>query len=64
MYETVSNWTERLTDFCKNYDAKDIFNMDETGVFYRALPDRTLTMQAQACHGQRTTPPRNPIESI
>ena len=26
-----------------NYDLKDIFNVDETGLFYRILPDRSLT---------------------
>jgi len=28
-----------------DYDARDIFNADETGIFYKCLPDRTLTFK-------------------
>ena len=30
----VASEIERIQDFTKDYDLKDIFNMDETGLFY------------------------------
>ena len=34
----VSDWSECLKTICQGYALKDIFNADETGLFYRALP--------------------------
>ena len=34
----VSDWGERLKTICKGYPLRDIFNADETGLYYRALP--------------------------
>ena len=31
----------KLGDICDGYDPQDIWNMYETGVVFRALPDRT-----------------------
>ena len=33
--DTVSQWRETLPSLCKGYSPKDIFNMDETGLFYK-----------------------------
>ena len=49
--DTVSDWTGHVPNLCSGYEVKDIFNLDETGVFYRPLPDRTLTVPAKDCHG-------------
>ena len=32
---------------------KDIFNADETAIFFRALPDRTLEFKQTKCHGTK-----------
>ena len=37
--ETISSWKERLPELLQGYEAKDIFNLDETGCFWRALPE-------------------------
>ena len=34
---TVDSWTERLRELCKGYHLKDIWNMDESGCFFKAL---------------------------
>ena len=39
--ETVKDWNDRLPELCNGYAAGDIFNMDEAGVFFRALLDKT-----------------------
>lgn len=37
--ETISSWKERLPELLQGYKAEDIFNLDETGCFWRALPE-------------------------
>ena len=29
--------------------AKDIFNVDKTGLFYKCMPDKTLTFKGDRC---------------
>lgn len=40
--ETVEGWHERVKSFMVGYKAEDVWNEDETGCFYRALPEKTL----------------------
>ncbi|XP_019894080.1 tigger transposable element-derived protein 6-like [Musca domestica] len=44
-------WKEKLKDLIKYYDANDIFNADETGLFYKCLPDHTFCFKDEKCHG-------------
>ena len=37
---TVDSWVERLPDLVTGYAQNDIWNMAETGLFWKALPDR------------------------
>jgi hypothetical protein len=37
---------QKLHAIYKQYDAKDIYNMDETGLYWKAMPDRTLSFKA------------------
>ncbi len=41
----VEDWTKRLPEVLKGYKAEDIFNADETGLFYRTLPNRSLVQK-------------------
>jgi len=47
----VNDWVARLPKILEGYSADDVFNMDETGVFYKMLPDRTLCFRDEKCHG-------------
>ncbi|GBM53759.1 Tigger transposable element-derived protein 4 [Araneus ventricosus] len=38
----VTDWIRKLKSLLKGYDDRDIFNADETDLFYRVLPDKTL----------------------
>lgn len=50
--ETVEKWkTEILPELIKEYSPSDIFNADETGLFYNLQPDNTLCYQKEKCHG-------------
>jgi hypothetical protein len=35
----------------EQYAPQDIFNMDETALFYNAQPKRTLDIKGERCHG-------------
>ena len=48
---TVDDFTSKLPSICESYVADNIFNMDETGIFYCALPDKSLTVRGTDCHG-------------
>jgi len=45
---TVNSWKERLPDILQGYSAKDVWNLDETGCFWRVLPDKGFNQQAKA----------------
>lgn len=48
----ASAWTEsNVAGIMKDYAPKDIYNADETGLFYEMLPARTLDFKGQRCHG-------------
>ena len=38
--ETIDSWKERLHEILHDCTNEDVWNMDETGVFWQALPDR------------------------
>jgi hypothetical protein len=48
--ESTEAWLERLPSLLKGYE-RDIYNVDETGLFYNVLPDRTLALKGESCHG-------------
>ena len=43
--ETLESWAERLPEIVKGYELKDIWNADETGLFWHALPDKSLSVK-------------------
>ena len=40
--ETVDAWKERLPEILNGYSKEDIYNSDETGCFWRSLPDKSF----------------------
>lgn len=48
---SAAQWKSTLRELCQGYEQKDIFNLDETGYFYRSLPDRTLAAKRDECKG-------------
>jgi len=48
---TVDSWKERLPEIVAGYKKEDIWNMDESGVFWRALPDKGFGEKRKACKG-------------
>ncbi|XP_069134649.1 tigger transposable element-derived protein 6-like [Argopecten irradians] len=54
----MSEWKAKLASILKDYDADSIYNADETGIFYRLLPDKTLEYKSVSCHGGKQSKER------
>ena len=55
---TVSDWKDKHPTLVDGYEPRDIYNLDETGLFYRALPDRTLAVKSDTCKGEKRSKER------
>ena len=49
----VDSWKERLPELLSAFASDDIWNIDETGLFWKALPDREFGVKGSACKGGR-----------
>ena len=56
--ETVEVWKERLTTIIEGYNLNNIYNCDKTGLFFCALPDKTLTLKGEDCKGGKKSKDR------
>ena len=56
--DIVDDWLTRLPQTLVGYSPDDIFNMDETGIFFKLLPDRTLCFKNEDCHGGKKSKDR------
>jgi hypothetical protein len=49
--ETVAEWREKLCALMDGYEPKDIANCDKNGLFFQALPHKTLCLKGKKCSG-------------
>jgi hypothetical protein len=50
--DICDDWLKnKLPNLVKNYKACDIFNAEETGLFYKLMPNKTLQLKGEKCHG-------------
>ncbi|CAG4935600.1 unnamed protein product [Colias eurytheme] len=49
--ETCNKWNSELQDLLHGYEPDNIFNADETGLFFKYLPDKSLSFKNDKCHG-------------
>ena len=49
--ETVEDWKKSLPSLCGRHALKDIFNCDETGLYWRALPSKGMVVKANNAAG-------------
>jgi hypothetical protein len=48
----VDAWKgHKLPDILKRFQPKDIYNADETGLFFQSLPNRSLVQKGESCSG-------------
>lgn len=43
--ESLDVEREKIREILKNYDLSEIYNTDETGLFFRMVPQRTISSQ-------------------
>lgn len=48
---TVDSWKERLPELIAGYARNDIWKVDETGLFWKALPDCGFGVKGKECKG-------------
>ena len=56
--ETVQSWKERLPEILANYSKEDIWNIDESGVLWQALPESGFAQKGRQCHGGKKSKKR------
>lgn len=49
---------ETLPALLAPYNENDVFNADETGLFFKCLPDKTLAFKNEKCHGGKLSKER------
>jgi len=47
----VQDWVHSIDSIISGYALNDIFNCDETGLFWRGLPTKTMALRAEECKG-------------
>ncbi|GBN71464.1 Tigger transposable element-derived protein 4 [Araneus ventricosus] len=56
--ELCSEWIKNLPALLQEYSLDNIFSADETGLFFKALPDKTAVFQGKTCHGGKQSKER------
>ena len=52
MPEITASWSETyLQTILSKYELKDIYNGNKFGLFYQALPDKSLYYKGERCNG-------------
>ena len=49
--ETTEDWVAKLPSIIQGYGPENIANVDETGLFFRALPNKSLCLKGEKCSG-------------
>ncbi|CAB0037068.1 unnamed protein product [Trichogramma brassicae] len=56
--DLCDDWKSKLSEIIKEYEPKNIFNADESGLFYKCMPSRTLLFKGEKCHGGKLSKER------
>ncbi|XP_060065142.1 tigger transposable element-derived protein 6-like [Ylistrum balloti] len=62
--DAMTKWADDLRVILSEYQPQDIFNADETGIFFRLLPNRTLDFKGTDCHGGKRSKERQTLLRI
>ncbi|XP_060577389.1 tigger transposable element-derived protein 4-like [Ruditapes philippinarum] len=55
----TENWMQsKLPSLIKDYEPKNVYNIDETGVFYKMTPNKTLEVKGTKCFGGKQSKDR------
>ncbi|CAF1172021.1 unnamed protein product [Rotaria sordida] len=56
--DTIIDWKSRLSNIIEDYDPHDVFNCDETALFYKLMPDKSLVVDKNDCKGGKKSKER------
>ena len=56
--QTIDSWKERLPEILAGYNPREIWNMDETGCFWKTLPTTGLAQKSKSCKGGKNSKQR------
>lgn len=57
--EVCQNWIKNtLPNLLEGYSPENVFNVDETGLFFKCLPQKTLAFKNEKCHGGKKSKER------
>ena len=59
--ETTEEWKNRLPNILRGYNDDDVYNADETGLLFKALPDKSLVVTKDQCKGGKRSKERYTI---
>jgi hypothetical protein len=58
---TIEEWKRRLPTLLESYAENDVYNADETSLFFKFLPDRSMVLSKEACKGGKRSKDRYTI---
>ena len=61
---TVQAWIERLPELCQDYESRNILNLDELGLFFKALPEKGLAEKTKKSKGGKKSKQRMTVMFI
>ena len=51
--ETIEDWVGKLPSIIQEYEPENTANGDETGLFFSALPNKSLCLKGEICSGRK-----------
>lgn len=49
--DVCEDWKEELAEILKDHKPENVFNADETGLFFKCLPNSSMVFKDEKCHG-------------
>ncbi|XP_023318329.1 tigger transposable element-derived protein 6-like [Trichogramma pretiosum] len=56
--DICDEWKSKLSTITSAYKSDEIYNADETALFFKCLPDKTLAFKKETCHGGKNNKQR------
>ena len=50
---TIQSWIEGKPELTSGYESRNIWNMDEVALFFKALPEKDLVEKSRKCKGSK-----------
>lgn len=62
--DDVQQFFEKIPSLLLGYRPEDVYNADETGLFFRALPNKTLAFKSEKCVGGKCLKKELPFYTV